>query len=153
MDFSGAEPVIEPAPAQVLPPHRSPPLRTPEQEESRKQNIRSFDELSLGVQTALLPFSQLMTLQANMDPDIKIITELNQLSFMMLAGKGIVTRYINDAFADIVDPPRESQAARVEVLDRLEAITAQFLTTMQNAIVHCQSNHRGLSPLQGPSHQ
>lgn len=143
MDFSANEPVIEPAPAQVNSVTRASAPMTEEEHYACKM----FKDSVRNVRAIMEPISYLTMQQESLNPDIKMMLLLNEVTMMAALAKSVAAYYVEDCYKDIKTPGIDMRALHEDFRRDLNNFTEQFMTSVQSLMVHAQRNHRiGGSP-------
>lgn len=110
--------------------------------EKRDRKIKRLEEHLRIINTICTPFTQHVTFQQCMDPDIKIISDANQWAMISFALKATITGWIDDEFHQIDDPSRTLQRDMTKTLSNLNSTVEIFTNSMKEMITISQNRHR-----------
>ena len=145
------EVIIQPAPAQTVVSNSSVAAsicalteaeKTRERDQKIKEreiNIKRLNKQLRQIHNICGPICEYMKFQNDINPDVRVILDLNQWMLMTLALKAAAKSIIDCDYADIIEPPQLLKQNMEKAYSDIDAVTDAVSSSMKSMIHVTQS--------------
>ncbi|CAH6420049.1 Hypothetical protein HVR_LOCUS1082 [uncultured virus] len=110
-----------------------------EKAKTREEKIKDFKRQTRILNNICGPFAEYMKFQQGINPEMRVIMDINQWMIMMLAAKSAITTMMEDNYVDIENPPEDVKTAMGTIYNNIDIVSQSFTNSM-NQIVSMMQN-------------
>ena len=110
-----------------------------EKAKERDDAIKRLNKYLRQIQNVCGPMSEYVKFQQNVNPDVRVLIDLNQWMLLMYGLKSVTKNEIDSQYMDIIEPPESLKIAMESAYDNLDSVSVTVENSIKEIISLVQS--------------